>query len=369
MDDDDDIKRRKAKGLLENAYQPSEKIKALEKELKLLKAAYEDAPTEPRETETHGKTPLDLTNALYCVGTLLIISSVIISLDVAFHTLHRFILLSFLVSLQVLSVMLGYFSKRRGNRVASIIFALLCIILTPFMLYALLHGLGLSFMPPDTEIINSMVIHPHWHFTVEAFGTLIVAIFMALFFPHPIMKLPILLTLWGIILALTAFNTPYGNTELYTNLAHVSLYYGLLLFPIAIIIDHITGHESDFPYWFYFVSVLAFWSGITFALSENQLSHLYYFLINLAILFIGIALMRKVFLLFATCGLLFYLTLLASTFFHGNILFPVCISLIGMFIVYLGSIWHEHEGKLTKKAQFLLPKSFKKVVHSRKRGH
>ena len=79
----------------------------------------------------------------------------------------------------------------------------------------------------------------------------------------------------------------------------------------------------------------------------------------------GVILVRRVFVVFGAIGSCLYLGHLAFDVFKDSWLFPITLTAIGLFIIYLGVIWQNNEKVITEKARGLLPKPLQNFLNSK----
>jgi hypothetical protein len=112
---------------------------------------------------------------------------------------------------------------------------------------------------------------------------------------------------------------------------------------------------------------MTFWGGMTAQHSDSEFSKFIYLCTNLVLIFIGVILNRKVFVLFGGLGVCFYLGHLAFQVFQNSSLFPVALTVIGFAIICLGILWQKHEAAITDKMRSILPQPLKDLLEARDR--
>ena len=90
-----------------------------------------------------------------------------------------------------------------------------------------------------------------------------------------------------------------------------------------------------------------------------------YFGINLLMIFTGVLIVRRVFVVLGAIGSCIYLGHLASTVFRDSWLFPVSLTAIGLGIIYLGVLWQKYERSIAIRARQFLPNSVQELLANR----
>jgi hypothetical protein len=108
--------------------------------------------------------------------------------------------------------------------------------------------------------------------------------------------------------------------------------------------------------------MLAFWCGLTFQNSDSELGKFVYCLLNLALLFIGTLLQRRVFTVFGGIGVAVYLGHLAYEVFEDSLLFPLALSFLGIGVIWLGIIWQRHEAGIGQHLRTILPLRMRSMI-------
>lgn len=222
--------------------------------------------------------------------------------------------------------------------------------LTPLTIYGLQQWLGLW---PDETVYNQYHRYIKWHWIYMELGTLAVGVIVAWKYKYPFLMMPIAVTLWYMTMDVAAI---ISGGELSWELRKlVSLYSGLLIIALAIWIDIRSHKKADYAFWLYIFGVMAFWMGLSFQYTDNELSKFIYFCINLLMISVGVLLARRIFVVFGALGCCGYLGYLAFDVFEDSWVFPIALTVIGLLIIYLGVLWQKHEKTITQKARAILP--------------
>lgn len=231
--------------------------------------------------------------------------------------------------------------------------------LVPLIVFTLQHILGFY----DSELGNSYskyhkLIDERWLFM--EFSTLVVGAFLLYRYKQPFIMFPVAFTFWYLSMDLAVFFAKEDNYAFELR-ADFSLFFGLFLTGLAIVVDYFSSREKDFSYWLYIVGVFCFWSGLTFQASDYELGKFLYFVINLLMLILGSLLLRKVFIVFGAMGSVLYFGHL-SQLFDGLILFTLASVFGGFFIIYIGIWWSKNGHKINDRLLNKMPKNIQQKL-------
>jgi len=147
--------------------------------------------------------------------------------------------------------------------------------------------------------------------------------------------------------------------------SQVTLYFGLIMVLIAFWVDIRSRKSGDYAFWLYLFGAIAFWSGLTSQYSGSEWGNFLYLCINLVMIAGGVIISRKVFVILGGIGCAWYLGHLASTIFADTLFFPFALTIIGVVIIFLGTLWQKNEVKLTKGMRKILPQPLRELLEAR----
>lgn len=140
----------------------------------------------------------------------------------------------------------------------------------------------------------------------------------------------------------------------------VSLLFGAAVLSIAYLVDRRT--KEDYSFWLYLFGVIAFWGGLSLMESSSEFKRFLYCLINVGLMFMAVLLRRKVFMVFGSLGVFGYLGHLAWSVFEDSMMFPFVLTLIGIFIMYLGVQYQRNEERIIQNALSIIPQEIKNLL-------
>lgn len=302
----------------------------------------------------------NLTNVLYYFGGLVAIGAMTLFMNLGWETFGGWGLFYLSLLYGILGICLTTIFQRKSLHIPAGICATFVISLTPLAIYGLQVAMNWW---PDNSTYQDYHAYVKWNWLFMELGTLIVGLILAWIYRYPFMIMPIAVTLWYMSMDIAAMlDENYVTFELR---ALVSMYFGLATLFLAFWVDIRSRHSGDYAFWLYLFGVLAFWGGLSSQSSDSELSKFFYLCINLAMIGIGVLLVRKVFVIFGALGCAFYMGHLAFDIFKDSLFFPVALTAIGMLIIYLGILWQKHEKILTQKAQSCLPGPLQELLRAR----
>ena len=106
---------------------------------------------------------------------------------------------------------------------------------------------------------------------------------------------------------------------------------------------------------------MTFWGGISFTSGGTVLQKAIYCAMNVAFLFTGVFLARRVFAVFGVIGISLYLGDLANQVFKDSLMFPFALSLIGVAVIGAGLLYYRNQDRITAWFEANLPEGVKRL--------
>ena len=304
----------------------------------------------------------DFTHVLYYLGGLIAINAMTLFMTLGWEMFGGWGILAMSLAYAVLALKLTHTFQQKGYPVPAGICATFVVALTPLAIYGLQQGLGIW---PDDTAYREYHRLIKWHWLYMELGTLAVGVIVAWKYKHPFLIMPIAVTLWYMsmdIAAMLAAGSPDFELR-----AIVSMYFGLAFVCLAFWVDIRARNTADYAFWLYIFGVMTFWGGMTLQYSDSELARFFYFCINIFMLGIGVALVRRVFVVFGAIGCCIYLGHLAYRVFEDSWLFPIMLTVLGFTIIYLGVLWQKNEPRITAKMRSVLPLPLRELLEARSR--
>ena len=314
-----------------------------------------------RGLPTVGPT-FNFTNVLYYLGGLIAIGAMTLFMNLGWESFGGWGIFFISLAYAGLGLKLSGLFRSRGHAIPAGICATFVVALTPLAIYGLQQALGLW---PDDSVYREYHQYIKWHWLYMEFGTLVAGVIIAWRYRYPFLVMPIAVTLWYMSMDVAVMIM--GDEYDFEFRALVSMYFGLLMILVAFWVDFRSGEKADYAFWLYIFGVMAFWGGMTGQQSDSELSKFVYFCINLFMIAMGVVMIRRVFVVFGAIGACLYLGHLAWDVFEDSWLFPIALTAIGLFIIYLGVLWQKNERALTEKSRAMLPRPLKEFLESKAR--
>lgn len=311
-------------------------------------------------TQPNTAPTFNFTYVLYYLGGLIAIGAMTLFMNLGWESFGGVGILLISLLYGAIGLKLTNIFKFKGLAIPAGICGAFVIAVTPLAVYGLQHALGVW---PDESVYREYHRYIKWHWLYMELSTLAVGVIIAWKYKYPFLVMPIAVTLWYLTMDVAVMI----NEEMYSWEIRklVSMYSGLLMIALAFWIDIRSHNKADYAFWIYLFGVIAFWGGMSLLQSDNELSKFIYFSINLFMILVGVLIVRRVFVVFGSIGCCFYLGHLASNIFKDSWLFPIALTFLGLFVVYLGVLWQKNESKVTTKLRSFLPVKFRQLLESK----
>ncbi len=310
----------------------------------------------------------DFTHVLYYFGGLIAIGAVSLFLKLSWDAAGPWgvFVLALGLFLGCWRVAISLLGKKL--HVAAGILATLAVVLVPLMTWCAQHAMGLW---PEGFGNTYTDYHAYidWRWITLELVTLAAASAMLYRFRLPFMVMPVAVTLWYMSMdladMLTRSNTGSGWSESWQFKRDVSLVFGLITCLLAIWVDMRSRmamkaapgslQAQDFAFWLYLFGAIMAWTGLTMQNSGSELGKFIYCCINVAMVFGGVILQRRVFTVLGAIGVCAYIGNLGWRVFPGSIAFAAVLVFIGLALVAAGIWWQRNEGKIAQSMARFTP--------------
>lgn len=312
------------------------------------------------QQQQHGVAQFNTAHLLYYFGGVLAIAamSLFMSLSYEFYGGLGLSALAFFYAL--LGLMLAEQQRQKQQQILTGIFATFALVQTPLLVFGLLLDYGLW---DHRE-------YQHFHQWIDArwlwmeLATLLTSVFALYRYCLPFLLLPVAVTLWYLGMDLAPLLLQDLDPD-WQQRKWVAVGWGLLTLVLAFYVDLRNRRPADFAFWLYLSGLLSFWGGLTAMDSGSELGKAIYAVINIGLLLLGVALVRRVFAVFGGLGVLIYLSHLAFDLFEDSNWFPLVLCGIGFAVIYSGVLWQRHESHWSAALQQLLPLRVQQLVARR----
>lgn len=328
-----------------------ENIISLEQSEKLVEFLLKQPTSSPK---------FDFTHVLYYIGGMIAIGAMTLFMNLGWESFGGAGIVFISLFYGSVGLKLTNVFQSKGLVIPAGICGCFVIALTPLAVYGLQHELGVW---PDDSVYREYHRYIKWHWLYMELSTLVVGVIIARKYKYPFLIMPIAVTLWYLTMDISSMLN--GGDYSWELRKLVSMYSGLLMIGLAFWIDIRSHNNADYSFWIYLFGVIAFWGGMSLQYSDSELSKFIYFIINLFMIFTGVLIVRRVFVIFGALGCTGYIGHLASDIFRDSWLFPITLTLLGLFVIYLGVLWQKNELKITSKARSFLPKALRQLLESK----
>lgn len=317
------------------------------------------------EQETPAFRPADI---LYYLGGLVAIGAMTLFMTLGWERFGGggLVLISSIYCVVALGLA-EFLLARRDLAIPAGIAATLAVVMVPLAVYGVQHFLGL--WPSDGArawAYRAYHTHIDWRWLMMEFATLAAGAVALWRYRLPFLVIPIAVTLWYMSMDLAPFLFGGDSTAFFSDRGRlVSMYFGLAMTVLALLVDARSRNSKDFAFWLYCFAVLTFWGGLSSMRAHGELNGFLYCCGNLLMIAIGAALSRRVFAVFGGLGVALYLGHLSHTIFKDSMLFPVALAAIGLAIIAAGVYWQRHEEAIGHRLRTLLPARVRELIAHR----
>jgi hypothetical protein len=250
----------------------------------------------------------------------------------------------------------------------------LAVVMVPMAVYGAQVAGG--WWPQDGQLVlRDFHTRVDWRWLLMEFATLAAAALALWRYRLPFLVLPLAVTLWYMSMDLAPLL--WGGEPLQIGSERgkwMSVLFGLGTIALALVVD-LRVHRAarlqpaaalrDHAFWLHVFGATTLWGGLTSMDSGSELGRLVYALLNLALIGLGAALVRRVFAVYGGLGLALYLGHLSHTLFKDSLLFPLALTAIGLALVGAGIVWQRHEAAIGARLRAWLPPSLRDLAATR----
>ena len=311
-----------------------------------------------------GAPRFDFTHVLYYLGGLIAIGALTLFMNLGWEQFGGWGI--FFICLLYAGVGLWITNRfsAAGHAVPAGICGAFVVALTPLAIYGVQQGMGLWPEVPE----EGMAYRDYHHFIkflwiYMELGTLLAGALMLWRYRYPFLLMPVAATLW--YLSMDIAELLVGDIVGFAEQAQITMWFGLVITLLALWVDIRSRHTSDYAFWLYLFGVMAFWGGLSSQQSDSEMAKFVYFCINLLLIVVGVALVRKVFVIFGALGASMYFGHLANAVFQDSWLFPIALTFIGIAVIYLGVVWQKNEVAITSAVRQFLPLVLRELLEKR----
>lgn len=311
----------------------------------------------------HSGPGFSFVNVLYYFGGMLAIGAMTLFMTLGFQLMGAAGLLLIGLGYTFACLKVADHFKRKGLPIPAGILATLAVCLVPLVVWCVQSLLGL-WPPGGSDTYAAYHTHINWRWMTLEFATLAAGVVMLWRYRLPFMVMPIAVTVWYLSMDLANALLQEGSWD-WKFMRDVSLVFGIATCCIAMWVDARTRRaqepawRQDYAFWLYIFGAIMFWGGLSLRDSSLEWGKLVYCLINIALVFLGAAIGRRVFTVFGGLGVAGYLGYLSHQVFKDSLLFPFALTLLGFGVVWLGVLWQRNEVAINARLSRYVPEGLR----------
>ena len=297
-----------------------------------------------------------LSKFLYYLGTLIVISAMGWLMNTAWEAFQGIGLFLIAAGYAVVFCLVAR-SWREKSTVLSGLFVVMAVCMTPLAVFGLQSEWGIwPFDEPGRYRSFYHYIKGGW-FPMEI-ATLVAGSISLRFSKIPFAMAPIAFTLWFMSMDVAPL---LANAVVATDIRQkVSILFGLCMLAAALWVDR--QAKIDYAKWLYIFGAITFWAGLTMIRSDSELSKFFYCMINVGLMFVGVLLERRVFVVLGGIGFFGYLGHLSWSVFEKSFAFPFVLTALGLLVVYAGWLYHRKYALIQRLVDLLTPDVVRRLL-------
>lgn len=312
--------------------------------------AEREAPAEPAPS---APARFNVVNVLWHMGALIVLGAMSMFSTNAFGLWGPRALIATSIAYAVVFTAAGaYLWRRRGLRTPGGLLVTCAVGMAPLLVFAIQLAGGHD--PTEATPYNDFYVWVRASWLPMELGTVAAALTALLFFPFPFLVMIVAFALWFMSMDLTPW-LMQSDGFTWAQRANVSLLFGLVIIAVAWLVDLRRWRSGDFAFWLHLFGVLTFWGGLTAQHSGDEVGKAVYCAVNIGLVILSLALMRRVYAVFGALGISLYLGHLAGEVFRDSILFPFALSAIGLLVIVAGLLFHRYGSRLAAFVDGVLP--------------
>lgn len=277
-----------------------------------------------QEIQTN-KPKFSFSNALLYVGAIITFLSM-----TYFYTAHLKDSYSLFISIIYAIIFFGsgfYFWYGMKLRVPGGILSALGIVMVPLIIYSMQNVM--DWWPSSSIKYTGFYTWIHGNWVPMEICTLAIACLILYYIRFPFITVLIYIIISFMFLdAIDLLTDPKSDRWVYYSTASLAL--GTLLNILAFTLSR--KDHKNFGFWSYLFGLFLFWSGLTSWNIQTEWGYFTYFLINAAFILLANFFHRKIFMVFGSFGIIYYISHLAYIF-SDSLIFSYALGAIGFSII------------------------------------
>jgi hypothetical protein len=299
----------------------------------------------------------DVVHLLWYAGALIVIGAMGLFSTEAWQLLGDEALLATAIVYAAVFVVAGaHLWHRRGLRVPGGLLVTCAVAMAPLATFAAQHVLG-WWAPGDAAKYRDFFAWIKASWIPMDVATILAAAIALRHFRFAFLVMPAAVALWFMSMDLA----PWLLGERWWQWEQrkwLSLAFGFAVILLAWRVDLLDG-GADLGFWLHLFGGLTFWGALTAMDSGSELGKAAYCAINVALLFFGLFLDRRVYAVFGAIGIAFYLGHLSYKVFKDSLLFPFALSFIGMGLIGAGLLFYRHRSGIEAWVERRIPRALR----------
>ena len=297
-----------------------------------------------------GESSATMSKFLYYLGALIVIGAMSWLMNTAWDLFKGMGLFAIATGYAMAFCLLARYFKQKSAMLSGL-FVVMAVCMTPLCVFGL--QAGLNFWPNETPgNYRSFYRYIRGGWFMMELCTIVAGLFSLRYSRIPFAMAPVAFALWFASMDITPIIT--GVDYNWDVRKQTSIIFGLMMLVVAWMVER--RQSIDYAKWLYIFGAIAFWGGLSLLRADSEMSKFIYCLINVAMMFCGVLLDRKVLIAFGGIGFFGYLGYLSWSVFKNSVVFPFSLTILGLLVVYLGWVYHKKYAAIQGHIHHFMPK-------------